>query len=455
MHKIINDKITEFLNQNIEPDTPEIGVTGNVNFSELSGIILRMAELKCTIARLFYGDNTEDCEHKEKIDRLNNFLKKLDDRYEIFKNEDFLSKSARIFIDVSFTINEKSTTGIPRVVKEITKFGLTIDAIPVVLSDNKVYTVTQSNSFVPINFRKGDIFIHADAGWNYPKELSQALAEVSSNGGQSIVFLYDLIPLLYPQLSNYKHVLAFENWLNIVLAESNHIICISKSVADELISLLDCIQKTSHKIHSIGWSHLGCDFAVKPANASEVTRSFSTIISHPYFLSVGTIEPRKAYSIAIDAMDKLWEKGIEASYVIVGKYGWSQAQLKERIMSHCEYGKRLFWFDSASDKELEYLYKDALALVSSSLCEGFGLPVIEAAHYNLSSIVSDIPVFREIGGRSTQYFEVTNSQELADLLSQSLLNPKAVPDLDFLTWKEAVNNILAMIKASNYQHKIN
>jgi alpha-1,2-rhamnosyltransferase len=153
-------------------------------------------------------------------------------------------------------------------------------------------------------------------------------------------------------------------------------------------------------------------------------------------------------------MECVWAAGLDANYVIVGKYGWSQGLLKERIKSHSEYGKRLFWLDTASDTELQYLYKNALALISSSLCEGFGLPVIEAAHYNLASIVSDIPVFREIGGRSTQYFEVTNSQELANLLSHTILKPKVVPDIDFLTWDESVINLLSIICDNKYQHKL-
>ena len=91
-------------------------------------------------------------------------------------------------------------------------------------------------------------------------------------------------------------------------------------------------------------------------------------------------------------------------------------------------------------------------LDTDCLCEGFGLPLIEAAHYKLPAIVSDIPVFREIGGNSTRYFELDNSTMLSDCIKQALNTSKAVPDISILTWKQSVESMLDIIKSSKYQY---
>jgi glycosyltransferase involved in cell wall biosynthesis len=359
------------------------------------------------------------------------------------------------YIDITFTVNQRSFTGIPRVVTELVRRGASSGLIPIMLYNKMFYRYDNDlDLLISVEFRKNDLLLLADAGWNYSDDLNVVIDQISNTGGKCVLLLYDLIPITYPTLSNPDHVYAFSLWINIIMFKCHHVICISKSVAEELISELGYSNPSYSRLLSIGWAHLGCDFQNNSKIIGCDDTSLFSIINRPYFLSVGTVEPRKAYSVALDAMEYVWAAGFDAIYVIVGKYGWSQGLLKERIMSHSEYGKRLFWLDSASDNELQYLYKNALALVSSSLCEGFGLPLIEAAHYNLASIVSDIPVFREIGGRSTQYFEVTNSQELANLLSQTLLKPKLVPDIDFLTWDVSVTNLLSMICDNKYQHKL-
>jgi glycosyltransferase involved in cell wall biosynthesis len=452
MQKLANQKITEYLDKNFDIDEGEVENPAKNNMNKFDYVTHKLQELKATIYR-FISVSTDinrlKLNNQKKISAI---LSRFLNEHKILPQEMNSDCGSRIFLDVTYSINVKSMTGIPRVVTEIVTHSFPINVIPVVIIDDQFYYLSKNNVLTPINLKCGDIFIHADAGWNYSNELSHALSEVSRNGGINIVLLYDLIPIQYPQLSNQNHVSAFSSWLNIIFSQSDHILCISKSVADEIVYMLSCINTPTHGLKSIGWSHLGCDFTVKSTSNSEMKIDNFPLFKAPYFLSVGTMEPRKAYSVAIDAMNSLWERGGDASYVIVGKYGWSQSKIKQTILNHREYGKRLFWFQNASDYELQCLYGNALALVSTSLCEGFGLPLIEAAHHNLSSIVSDIPVYREIGGKSTSYFEVTNSNELADLLIEALTCPKKTPDLEFLTWKNSVKNMLTMIVDNKFQY---
>src|SRR5690606_19458999 len=106
----------------------------------------------------------------------------------------------------------------------------------------------------------------------------------------------------------------------------------------------------------------------------------------------GTVEPRKGYAQAIDAMELLWKDHNPAHLVVVGKRGWLVEDLCERLASHAELGHRLHWLEDADDATLQRLYRSCSALLAASEAEGFGLPLVEAAQENLPVIARDIPV---------------------------------------------------------------
>jgi glycosyltransferase involved in cell wall biosynthesis len=65
--------------------------------------------------------------------------------------------------------------------------------------------------------------------------------------------------------------------------------------------------------------------------------------------------------------------------------------------------------------DVEYLahLDDAVALVSASLDEGFGIPVIEAMGRGCPAIISDIEIFREVGGSAARFFEPKSAEQFS------------------------------------------
>jgi alpha-1,2-rhamnosyltransferase len=82
-------------------------------------------------------------------------------------------------------------------------------------------------------------------------------------------------------------------------------------------------------------------------------------------------------------------------------------------LNHPEFGKRLHWICDATDGDLAFAYKRAHCLLQTSVIEGFGLPIIEAASFGLPIIASDIPIFREVAQDRVIYFPVCDSASLA------------------------------------------
>lgn len=66
-----------------------------------------------------------------------------------------------------------------------------------------------------------------------------------------------------------------------------------------------------------------------------------------------------------------------------------------------------------TDAEYGEVLSHATALVSASLNEGFGLPLIEAMSGGTPVAVSDIPIFREIGGDAAMFFDPTSPESFA------------------------------------------
>lgn len=67
-------------------------------------------------------------------------------------------------------------------------------------------------------------------------------------------------------------------------------------------------------------------------------------------------------------------------------------------------GAAVVFHDGVSDAEYLQLLERATALVHASLDEGFGIPLVESMSVGTPIVVSDIPIFREIGGAAARYF---------------------------------------------------
>lgn len=68
-------------------------------------------------------------------------------------------------------------------------------------------------------------------------------------------------------------------------------------------------------------------------------------------------------------------------------------------------GGRLVFHDGAGDATYRDVLRGATALVSASRDEGFGIPLVEAMEVGTPLVVSDIPVFREVGGEGAAYVD--------------------------------------------------
>ena len=109
----------------------------------------------------------------------------------------------------------------------------------------------------------------------------------------------------------------------------------------------------------------------------------------PFFLYVGTLEPRKNIPFLVDAWRPVHDRyGVEL--VLAGRRREDFAGLPE------EPGLRIL--GETPEEDLPALYSQALAFVYPSLYEGFGLPVLEAMQCGACVITSTDPAIAEVVG---------------------------------------------------------
>ena len=91
---------------------------------------------------------------------------------------------------------------------------------------------------------------------------------------------------------------------------------------------------------------------------------------------------------------------------------------KVELLKRTPLKNRIQFINGVSDTEyLEYL-DTATALVSASRDEGFGIPLVESMSRGIPIIVSNISIFREIGGSAARFFNPSSAEEFAAAVRQ-------------------------------------
>jgi len=118
----------------------------------------------------------------------------------------------------------------------------------------------------------------------------------------------------------------------------------------------------------------------------------------PYLLHVGQAYPHKNLRRLIQAFSHVVQHHPVLNLVLAGKpYAKESRQLK-LLVAELGLQQRVEFRPYVPYSELPALYRGALALVYPSLCEGFGLPVLEAMACGTPVITSEGSGTEEVAG---------------------------------------------------------
>lgn len=222
--------------------------------------------------------------------------------------------------------------------------------------------------------------------------------------------------------------------------KSDAIIAVSEYTKSQLV---DHLKIASSKIYTV---HHGSDpFFSQHQSENEVARVKKTFrITQPYFLFVGSIEPRKNLPTLLEAFEKM-KPGTQL--VLCGPEGWG-----EDLPSFDS--ERVLRTGYVSRVDLRVLYQNAIALIMPSVDEGFGLPLLEAMTAGIPIVASKIPAFCEIGGDAFLPFPAESATQLL-IAMESVHSDTAIRDrliqngkerIKKFTWQEAAQKTLDIYK---------
>ncbi|MHB1141704.1 MAG: glycosyltransferase family 4 protein [Sulfuricaulis sp.] len=119
-----------------------------------------------------------------------------------------------------------------------------------------------------------------------------------------------------------------------------------------------------------------------------------------FWLSVGTIEPRKNQRRLAEAYARyLALGGAPMPVVLAGGKGWLMKDFQKHL-SELGIAAHIVMTGYVSDEELIWLYRNCYAHLYPSLFEGFGLPVLEGMQFGAPTLTSQSTSIPEVAGNA-------------------------------------------------------
>jgi len=136
----------------------------------------------------------------------------------------------------------------------------------------------------------------------------------------------------------------------------------------------------------------------------------------PYFISVGSLQPRKNIARLLAAFDQACKTVTEEiQLLVVGESFYWDAAMKQ-AMDKMEFKGRVHFTGRMDQHDLRNAYAGALALVYVSYFEGFGIPLLEAMKCDCPVIASNATALPEVAQDAAVYCDPFDTNSIAEQL---------------------------------------
>lgn len=250
------------------------------------------------------------------------------------------------------------------------------------------------------------------------------------------VMVHDTIPMDYPAFTRQGQAAVFGRKLAVVSRHADVVIHTAPSTQRQTEIHLKALGRVPRPVMAA----LGVDLPVP--DPSQVPAGLS--LETPYFVALGTIEPRKNHRLLLDVWDSMAQRsGPRPRLLILGNRGWADAALFARLDRGVP-GVQVI--SGLSDGAMACVLQSARALLFPSLAEGFGLPPFEAAGMGVAVISSDLSVIRDGLLDYPVYLDPTDSYSWMETILGYVAgetSPKGMRlGFEVPTWETHFNTIL-------------
>ena len=213
-------------------------------------------------------------------------------------------------------------------------------------------------------------------------------------GCRFVPLIHDLIPLLHPEFARQGHAEKHRRRIAATARLADAILVNSAATAADLEPFLSTRDPPP-------------PVAVAPLGIVAPEVQAPPVALRPYFVVLGTIEPRKNHLLLLN----LWRQMAAAlgpaapRLVVIGRRGWENENIVDMLERCAAIDGLVRETGPLPDREVASLVRGARALLFPSFAEGFGLPLAEALALGVPVIASDLPALREVGGAVPDYLD--------------------------------------------------
>lgn len=237
--------------------------------------------------------------------------------------------------------------------------------------------------------------------------------------GPTLITVHDISWVRHPAAHPQERVKAMNRHFPKALSTASKIITDSRFVRQELI------EEFAMDPCKIVVVPLGVDRIFQPLTSEQThsVRQSRNLTHGHYFMTVGTLEPRKNLKTALEAF-LLLPGAIRQRYplLLAGMPGWNNQELSQMIQALEQTGevRRLGYLPRT---ELSQLLAGATALIYPSVYEGFGLPPLEAMACGVPVISSNAASLPEVVGDSGALLDPFDTEGISHAMLSMVEDP--------------------------------
>jgi glycosyltransferase involved in cell wall biosynthesis len=283
-----------------------------------------------------------------------------------------------------------------------------------------------------LRLEPGALFVNVN---HYGLEHPRLLSRLVQANVRPAVLIHDLIPVRFPEYCSPGAAARHQRRVEDSLRYAGILIANSASTAQELTAFAAAHDLPPREV------------TVAPLGLEPAFANAAPLEAPPYFVCVGTIEPRKNLSLLLSLWRRLEARlgPLTPPLVLVGRRGWENEAVVDQLERSPAVLKHVHEVSNLGDEQVARLIRGAAALLSPSFAEGYNLPVIEALSLATPVIASDIAVHRELAAGANLIDPLDGPAWLEALLAAAARRPLAA-EFAAPTWEAHFDTVARALR---------